>query len=141
MCGVCVCVHKYIHDRLKSLFSFIYLPWAIMMKVVEPLSPGCDTVHNSINGSRIQLNTVVHPMSDTICKKPVESSCNDIELSGSSSNSPSEGDIRKTALEGGHFESECDDTMKQVKVSFSEDKSHSLTVPVDNGMHQCDHNL
>lgn len=98
------------------------------------MSP-CDTLHSSVNGSRIHLNVVVHPTADTMNTKPVESPCNDLELSGSSSNSPCDGEIKKTALENGHFESECGDTIKKMKVSFSEDES--LSVTIGNHEHQC----
>eukprot|EP00731_Ephydatia_muelleri_P031741 Em0023g248a len=103
-------------------------------EAVEPMSP-CDTLHSSVNGSRIHLNVVVHPTADTMNTKPVESPCNDLELSGSSSNSPCDGEIKKTALENGHFESECGDTIKKMKVSFSEDES--LSVTIGNHEHQC----
>ena len=110
------------------------------MKVVEPLSP-CDTLHNSMNGSRIHLNAVVHPAAspDAMTAKPAQSPCNDLELSGSSSNSPCNGEVMKTPLEDRNFESECGDTIKKMKVSFSADES--LSVAIDNHEHQCSHDM
>ena len=115
----------------------------VAMKVVESMSPCCDTLtlQNSISGSKVQLNTLVHPTTDIMKLKPVKSSCEDLELSGSSCNSPSDGDIRKTALEGGHFDSECSETVKKMKVSFSESEMQSVAVTVDNStIHQCNYN-
>lgn len=110
-------------------------------EMVESTSPPCcDTLHSSINGSRNQLYTVVHPATDTLnTTQLVKGSCDDLELSVSSSNSPCDGEIRKAALENEHFQNECADTVKKVKVSFSSDELQSATVATNNDEQQQHH--